>query len=444
MVSYSHGVFENFAERSPQTVTTDLVVNVSNSPTPTVAKLVKSGEPSSSKGKGKNPATPAPAAKTQQPVTLPRPSIRASATPFVSSPSFAASLAGSGSTSTIDSNGAEAGVLDGNGNVRMGSKEPAAKKRRLTHGGAISVQPEPFQNQNENLMQLGQNVLAPVPTPKSAKRARQTKNPDPVAIGTVQLDDHRPNTVLGLRNYGSGFSDMGQNMLHQAASQGSQGPGMNRPWSSNGWNLDHSNPGSFAGNGGGQPGQQVQGDKRPGMMNGQIGQPNHLIMPTGDQNGNFAQSSTSTPDSGMSGNAWPMPSNMIPNGIAPMDGQQQEMLMTGMPYQMDVNSGYTAMPNGFINGQRRALGELRSNGPAVSSKPMTRLQGVRSGEINAGPNGSIVLTDQMFMNGGPGVQQLQPPFNGQPNGHANFISVQPVPQAYPFYGNQQQNQPPMH
>lgn len=344
------------------------------------------------------------------------------------------------------------GNLDINGNIRMAVKEPAAKKRRLTHGGAISVQAEPVPNQNnENLIHPGQNVLAPVPTFKSAKRTRQNKNPDPVPIGTVQLADHRPNTVLGLRNYGSGFSDMGQAMLPPAAaSQGSQGVGMTRPWSANGWNLDHSNPGSFAASHGGQQGQPMQVDKRMGMMqNGQIGQPDHLVMPTGEQNGNFAQSSSSTPDSGMSGNVWPMPASMAGNGNMPagmqqMDSQQQqEILMTGMPYQMDINSGFTAMPNGFINGQRRALGELRQNGGAVSDKPMTRMQGVRSGEINAGMNGNMV-PEQMFMGPGPGGPQLQQAFNGQPNGHNAFISVQPVPQAYPFFGNQGQNQPPMH
>lgn len=89
------------------------------------------------------------------------------------------------------------------------------------------------------MMALGLQMPTPTKAPGSSKRARSGKHPGPIAIGTVQLDDHRPNTTLGVR---TGFQSRGDPRIAPMSLAPSPVPGssMSIPqWQGGNWPIDH-------------------------------------------------------------------------------------------------------------------------------------------------------------------------------------------------------------
>lgn len=208
--------------------TSDIIINVSKSPPSSYSKIHRT---SSSKSNSNSTIV-----KTEFPATLPRAGLRTNADPFASPPIATAS----GSTSTLASwsgDGMEMGLTDINGNRKMAFTEPAPKKRKLTHNTSLSLGhvavPVDIENVDPNVSSA---IQMPTPTkaPGTTKRSRNNRHPGPVAIGTVQLDENRPNTVLGIRVNGHEPSIMASNSLGNTStinSNGSQAQWQHPQWS---------------------------------------------------------------------------------------------------------------------------------------------------------------------------------------------------------------------
>ena len=210
--------------------TSDIIINVSKSPPSSYSTIHRT---SSSKSNSNSTII-----KTEFPVTLPRAGLRTNADPFASSPIATAN----GSTSTMASwsgNGMEMGLMDINGNQKMALTEPAPKKRKLTHNTSLSLGnvavPVDIENVNPN---DSSTIQMPTPTkpPGTTKRSRGNRHPGPVAIGTVQLDENRPNTVLGIRVNGHDPNIMASNSLGSALTTNSSGS--HAQWQHPQWSLD--------------------------------------------------------------------------------------------------------------------------------------------------------------------------------------------------------------
>jgi hypothetical protein len=170
--------------------------------------------------------------KTELPATLPRAALRETVSSSISSPLNKVNRPIDTSPST---------GVDINGNFRILNREPAFKKRKLTREQSMSL-PHFVQHGNaeNNAPDVTQsNLFAPVPISRIGlpKRPRASRNPEPIAIGTVQLDDDRPNTVLGLR---TAECLPRRNISNAASLAESPLPDsfvVNRPWSTNSWSA---------------------------------------------------------------------------------------------------------------------------------------------------------------------------------------------------------------
>ena len=212
----------------PYKATSDIVISVSNSPPPSLAKPSRA---SSFKSIGTTTV------KSEYPATLPRANLRALNMPFTSSPIASAS----GSSSTIASSHSASFERNGSvstANLSVAPGAPALKKRKLTQKTSLSLDDRRVAADQENvdpLTALGLQMPTPTKAPGTNKRVRSSKNPGPIAIGTVQLDDHRPNTTLGVR---TGFQSR-DNLMSLAPSPIS-GNSMGVPqWQSNNWSMEH-------------------------------------------------------------------------------------------------------------------------------------------------------------------------------------------------------------
>jgi hypothetical protein len=170
--------------------TSDIVISISNSPPASVAK--------SSRATSLNPLTSV-LVKNEFPATLPRANLRTLSTPFASSPIASAS----GSSSTIVSStgtSCDSNHMGTNGNFRLPPGAPALKKRKLDQKASLSLDDHSHDQENTDpALASGLRLSTPTKQPGTNKRARSNRHPGPIAIGTVQLDDHRPNTAMSIR-----------------------------------------------------------------------------------------------------------------------------------------------------------------------------------------------------------------------------------------------------
>jgi hypothetical protein len=135
----------------------------------------------------------------------------------------------------------EMGLMDINGNRKMAFTEPAPKKRKLTHNASLSLGNVAVALDIENVNPKGSSTIQmPTPTkpPGTTKRSRSNRHPGPVAIGTVQLDENRPNTVLGIRVNGHNPNMMASNNLGSTLTTNSSGS--NPQWQNPQWSLETS------------------------------------------------------------------------------------------------------------------------------------------------------------------------------------------------------------